>query len=605
MMVEHAIVLARQSVPVFPCRPDKRPYTARGFHDASTNPAQVEAMFRQFPDATIGMPTGEASGVFVLDIDRHDGVDGFATLQGLGWSLPPAPTVQTPSGGMHVYFAHSPGLRNTAGKLGPGLDTRGDGGYVIVPPSPGYVWRTQDFRAHGLPRWGGGMALPDLQQMGQAVLDRACADIASAVTGTRNHTLNREAFLLAKHVASGQLDEDTVRARLIKAATDAGLGTAEIKRTLDSAFKGSRGEQMVVVPMTTEFSAAELAGRPVPVREFLDQRHNIPRFGVTAMFGDGAVGKSLLAMQLAASTTLGRPWIGMDLNVRGPVYYFACEDPQPELHIRLAAIAATYGADLAEMRDLHIAPMAGQNCVLASNDKGVIRPTPLFHSVAARIAELRPVLVIIDNLVDVFAGSIIDPSQAKQFMHLLTSLSNYNGCPVLLLAHPSLTGMNSGAGDGGTKAWSNSSRSRLYLSRVFSANGDKPVEDDPNARVLTRMKANYAPTGDAIRVRWQDGVFVNEEAIVKGQPGSAEADAEAEFLALLRWHEQKRITVSAFHSNAYAPTAFAKLERGRQVGKARLEKAMHALLDRGAIQVVEHGPPSKTRRHLAIAEGVT
>jgi RecA-family ATPase len=602
MMVEHAIALARQSVPVFPCRPDKRPYTAHGFHDASTNPAQVEAMFRQFPDATIGMPTGEASGVFVLDIDRRNGVDGFATLQGMGWSLPPAPTVQTPSGGMHVYFAHSPGLRNTAGKLGPGLDTRGDGGYVIVPPSPGYVWRTQDFRTHGLPRWGGGMALPDLQQMGQAVLDRACADIASAVTGTRNHTLNREAFLLAKHVASGQLDEDAVRARLIKAATDAGLGTAEIKRTLDSAFKGSRVEQVVVVPMTTEFSAAQLAGMPVPPREFLDEKGFIPRLGVTLFGGDGGTGKSLLATQLAASTALGRPWIGLNVR-RGPVYYFACEDPQPELHIRLAEIAAAYGANLAQMADLHIAPMAGQNCVLATNDKGTIRPTPLFYSVAGRIAELRPILVIIDNLVDVFAGNNIDPSQAKQFMHLLTNLSNQNGCPILLLAHPSLTGMNNGSGQGGTLHWSNSARSRLYLTRVFADGGDKPVEDDPNMRVLTRMKANYAPTGEAIRVRWQDGVFVNEGAILKGQPGSAEADAEAVFLNLLHWHGQKRITVSAFHSNAYAPTVFAKLERGRQIGKARLEKAMHALLDRGAIQVVEHGPASKIRRHLAIVEG--
>ena len=85
------------------------------------------------------MPTGKASGFFVvdLDVDKEKGVDGIATWARLiaehGDVV--APTVLTPRGGMHLYFKHVDGLGCTAGTLGPGIDTRGDGGYVLLPPS--------------------------------------------------------------------------------------------------------------------------------------------------------------------------------------------------------------------------------------------------------------------------------------------------------------------------------------------------------------------------------------------------------------------------------------------------------------------------------------
>ena len=134
-----ALALAARRRPVFPCRPDKRPYTSTGFKEASTEAAAIEGWWRRWPAALIGMPTGETSGLVVLDVDQRPTVDGAQSLMELTEAhgqLPDTVEALTPSGGRHVYFRW-PGVvvRTTAGKLGPGLDVRGDGGYVIVPPS--------------------------------------------------------------------------------------------------------------------------------------------------------------------------------------------------------------------------------------------------------------------------------------------------------------------------------------------------------------------------------------------------------------------------------------------------------------------------------------
>lgn len=117
---------------VFPLRPaDKVPLTAHGLKDATTDPERITAWWTDHPTANIAVATGEISGVVVVDID---GPDGERALAALG-SMPPTPVSNTGKG-RHLVFRRPPdGLRNSAGKLGPQLDVRGDGGYVVVPPS--------------------------------------------------------------------------------------------------------------------------------------------------------------------------------------------------------------------------------------------------------------------------------------------------------------------------------------------------------------------------------------------------------------------------------------------------------------------------------------
>jgi hypothetical protein len=132
--------LAGAGVPVFPCVVEgKRPLTRRGFLDASSDPEQVAAWWSRTPNANIGIPTGAASGVVVVDVDVHGPHDGRAAYQratdaGLvdGAGL----LARTPTGGTHVYFPATPGKEQRSWQAADvGVDFRGDGGYIIAPPS--------------------------------------------------------------------------------------------------------------------------------------------------------------------------------------------------------------------------------------------------------------------------------------------------------------------------------------------------------------------------------------------------------------------------------------------------------------------------------------
>lgn len=148
-MLEAALTYARHGLPVFPCRPDnKAPKTPHGFKDAATNEATIIAWWRRWPEALIGMPTGWASGVWVLDVDFPAGPASLAHLEAKIGPLPKTLEQITGSGGRHMFFAMVDGIeiKNSTSKLGPNLDVRGVGGYVIVAPSihPSgnrYQWR--------------------------------------------------------------------------------------------------------------------------------------------------------------------------------------------------------------------------------------------------------------------------------------------------------------------------------------------------------------------------------------------------------------------------------------------------------------------------------
>lgn len=129
-----ALAYAAADRRVFPCKPGgKEPLTRRGHLDATTDPRRITAWWRRWPDANIATPTGRGSGL-TLDVDHPASLDALEAEHG---KLPPTRTHSTGSGGMHLIFRYPDGveIRNSARKLGFGLDVRGEGGYMIVPPS--------------------------------------------------------------------------------------------------------------------------------------------------------------------------------------------------------------------------------------------------------------------------------------------------------------------------------------------------------------------------------------------------------------------------------------------------------------------------------------
>lgn len=136
-----ALVLAQRGLAVFPCKHrDKIPITKHGCLDASTDPEQVIAWWQQYPLANIGIATGKPFGIFVIDVDE-DGETGIREIEKkYGTSIPATVEAITGSGGRHLYFrlpdfADAPVIKNSAKQIGTGLDVRGEGGYVVAPPS--------------------------------------------------------------------------------------------------------------------------------------------------------------------------------------------------------------------------------------------------------------------------------------------------------------------------------------------------------------------------------------------------------------------------------------------------------------------------------------
>lgn len=344
------------------------------------------------------------------------------------------------------------------------------------------------------------------------------------------------------------------------------------------------------------FSAAALNGKSVPPRLWLVDGL-IPSGTVTLFSGDGGTGKSLLALQLACAVALDRAWLGIQ-TAGGGALYISAEDDEDELHRRIADICQSEDIEPAELDRLTLRSLAGEDALLAvqMHGKGVLTPADLFHELDRKLEADPPALLVLDTLADLFPGNENDRAQARQFVGMLRGLAIRHGCAVVMLAHPSLSGLNSGTGMSGSTGWNNSVRSRLYLERI---KGDEGHEPDPDARVLRTMKANYAPTGGEIPLRWQHGVFVAQQAEQGLDRVASESRAERVFMQLLDAFnlEGRRVRHSSGHG--FAPIEFAKSRRAEGIRKDALNTAMDRLFEKGVIEVAEEGPPSRRSKYLA------
>jgi putative DNA primase/helicase len=170
--------------PVFPLKPDKKPYTAHGFKDATKEIKTALQWWKiQYPGAMVGIPTGQTSGILVVDIDCKNGKDGYRALAALeaelGQALPRDYEVRTPSGGSHFYFRLKEGqsFGNSASSVGDGIDIRADGGYVVSEGSVNAVGGSYRL-IHGasmpeLPDWFADVLIETSKKAKKSVLNEA------------------------------------------------------------------------------------------------------------------------------------------------------------------------------------------------------------------------------------------------------------------------------------------------------------------------------------------------------------------------------------------------------------------------------------------------
>ena len=243
--LKEALLLVERGVPCFPCRADKRPATLHGFKDASRNRNDLEHIWRRYPGPLVGVPTGEASGFDVLDIDKqHHGDHWFLDNKS---ALLPTRAHRTRSGGIHLLFKHTEAFRCSAGKIAPGIDVRAIGGYVIWWPAAGLPVLS-DMPVVAWPAWLRALLRsrprPEFQRItvpDQYVLMRLVRLIAGAREGERNKMTYWAACRAGEMVASGLLAADLAAAVIAEAATRAGLPRAEAERTAWSGVRTTGG----------------------------------------------------------------------------------------------------------------------------------------------------------------------------------------------------------------------------------------------------------------------------------------------------------------------------------------------------------------------------
>lgn len=262
--------------PVFPCRShaeehvdqatgeiitlgEKTPLTPNGFKAATRFPRIIERWWSDWPDAAVGLPTGEKTGFFALDIDNKpggaNGFDWLAEMEAEHGPLPDTARVASPNGGLHIYFKYVVGTRNR-GALGAGVDIRSEGGYVLAAGSTmangrSYKWETDTREIADAPAWLLDLLLPKSAPAHtqyslsaatnnayvDAAVDRELADLAGAPMGTRNNALNDAAFSIGTIVGAGAISEAEARVLLQDVARGWGRDWSRCCKTIENGLK--------------------------------------------------------------------------------------------------------------------------------------------------------------------------------------------------------------------------------------------------------------------------------------------------------------------------------------------------------------------------------
>ena len=314
--------------------PGKHPRTRHGLKDATTNPDCIHTWWKDWPNANIAIVTGRDSGLIVLDVDRPEILNGWQS-----------DTLTVTTGkGQHLYFSlNGVAARNSVSKLAPGLDLRGEGGYVVAPPSlhasgVTYTWRDFDKDTKPVP--------PQLLQPNRIP------------EGQRNETL----FSIASAMRGKGKDIDEILSELnfvnlIRCVPP--LPNKEVRTIAESAMRyepeaGSSADQqredLVEAISVAGMSLPALLARPREEPDWiipgLLKRNN-------TMFIVGEpkrACKSWLLANLAWDLSEGKPVWGVRHTKKGFVFepkqairvvYFSQEDAEDDFQDRAQLIAAT------------------------------------------------------------------------------------------------------------------------------------------------------------------------------------------------------------------------------------------------------------------------
>lgn len=351
-----AIWYAKNGWLVFPCHskngdrcscgkinchsPAKHPRTLYGLKDATTEIEKIKEMWGGWPDANIGLATGTNSGIFFLDVDpRHGGDESLEELERKYCPLPKTIESLTGGGGRHIGFVcNGHKIRSSAGKLGPGLDVRGEGGYVVLPPSihisgQSYQWevsgRPNEVEIADPPKWLLEV-LKDRQANSPTPPDgKIPAGGRNSVLASLAGTMRRKGMSEASILAALQ-QENRLRCEPPLPEDEVAGIAKSVARYEPSAASALRFEKPSESKISLKFtSLKDLLAEPREETTWLVEGL-LPSGGLSLFVAKPKVGKSTLARQLALAVSRGEDFLGREVK-QGSVFYLALEERREDV----------------------------------------------------------------------------------------------------------------------------------------------------------------------------------------------------------------------------------------------------------------------------------
>lgn len=507
----------------------KHPRTPDGFKSATTDPKQVEAWWSEWPDANIGMPTGAASGVIVID---GDGPTGVTNLEALALSEN-APRAETGGGGLHVYLAHpGQGIRipNSTGKLAESMDVRGDGGYVALPPSlhrsgRRYGWlggSVTDAGTRGIPDGRDALAERLEDRYGPSEDGHAEPVDGPIIEGARNSTLTS----LAGSMRRRGMTEAAILAAL-KADNEARcvppLPEPEVRRIARSVARyepeDRTGSAAQAPRPARPLLVSSFRGRPQPGDRRWMVEGLVPERHATTLYGAGGNAKSLLALHMGM--TVADPdadrWLGR-LVQTAPVLYLDFELDEEEQARRVFDLADGMGLDEPPADLLYTSALG--------------HTTEEAVAAALRAVEERGVkLVIVDSVGMALEGDAEASKDVIAFNRAVVDPFKAAGATLLLVDHQSK--MSRG------ESYAN----KMPFGSVYKSNNSRSViqvQGEWAASVLTatlrHVKSNFGPYANPFNARVVfgcDGIRITHEALTPRQIVAAATNNEDKVLRAL------------------------------------------------------------------------
>jgi len=524
---------------IFPLQPDsKYPYQGFKWRElSSADPAQIEKWKTDYPGCNWGVDCGK-SGLAVVDIDtkKVNGFNAIADRDLEGFGLDSTLVIQTPSGGEHHVYRGD--LANTVEKLGPGLDTRGSGGYILLPGSKihdNHYTITNDAGVSDLPGWvkdrGGagrerdvdhGTPLVELDQefniarAAKYLKDQAPLAVEGAggdATTFQVAAMVRDLGVSKDKSAELMLEHWNPRCSPPWMPEQLSLKISNAyeysqnqpgSKTLEAIFDAPVVESFKVLDRPVDFM--DMFNEPPPPREWL-VNDVIPLDEMVLLTGKPGAGKSTVALQLAASVAYGAPWLGMPVQFQMPVVYIGCEDSDREVHQRIYQIGQLpeYGTlDLTRGLGQSWGRVGKENTLAMENRKTGLISTGPFHEPLVRYLEEMPKgrkFLILDTLADMFTGNENDRGQVNQFVKgILGALKERFELTILTLAHPAKSDDSSYSG---STAWPGTHRAHIWM-RPYDIKDPKTLD---HVRTLELVKTNYSKPHKIADVTWERGAY--------------------------------------------------------------------------------------------------